>query len=480
MNDLNHKPRGIKSIYIKVVNYLLAFFVSYGVFQSNSISLKLKNYYIIGLLFLGLCGILAFHVFSKDNRLYLLPSKKRNTIWNYIKPIDYLVLLFLIINSIWILFIPALNGFSIGDAVSEAGMLITFVLYFPLAILIRLKEIDFKFILKVFKTSTFILAFFYCVIWLSGAIKPGNIDTVFSFFKKIPFLIVGEYIKGWGIIRFTISNTVLLGSGLLLFFLEKKPLSICSALQIVIYVVAILGTFLKSLWFGILTGIAIIIIYSICLIFSKKEIAKKQIKNILIKSAYITLIVLILDVTLFQGAVTNRFLNSFLNTGGINQNCEEIYFPENCPENSFDAEEDRKGAIISNNIKIEQTKKLVKHWLESPLAGFGYGSYIPNYFRSETQLFVYEMTFFSLLMKLGIIGILAWLSLFVGALVLVVKSNISNLFYIIMWTAIAITFVITIQTNPLLFTANSINLIIFLILFGVYSSSIEQTSEDIK
>ena len=160
MNDLNHKPRGIKSIYIKVVNYLLAFFVSYGVFQSNSISLKLKNYYIIGLLFLGPCGILAFHVFSKDNRLYLLPSKKRNTIWNYIKPIDYLVLLFLIINSIWILFIPALNGFSIGDAVSEAGMLITFVLYFPLAILIRLKEIDFKFILKVFKTSTFILAFF--------------------------------------------------------------------------------------------------------------------------------------------------------------------------------------------------------------------------------------------------------------------------------------------------------------------------------
>ena len=83
-------------------------------------------------------------------------------------------------------------------------------------------------------------------------------------------------------------------------------------------------------------------------------------------------------------------------------------------------------------------------------------------------------------MKLGIIGILAWLSLFVGALVLVVKSDISNLFYIIMWTAISITFVITIQTNPLLFTANSINLIIFLILFGVYSSSIEQTSEDIK
>ena len=68
------------------------------------------------------------------------------------------------------------------------------------------------------------------------------------------------------------------------------------------------------------------------------------------------------------------------------------------------------------------------------------------------------------MIKLGIIGILAWLSLFVGALVLVVKSDISNLFYIIMWTAISITFVITIQTNPLLFTANSINLIIFLIL----------------
>lgn len=475
---MNSKLEKFKIIYIKVVNCILAFFIVYGVFQSTTLSLKIKNYYIIGILFLGLCGILVFRIFSKDNKLFLLPSRKKESIWNYIKPIDYVVLLFLAINSIWILFIPSLNGYSVLEAISEAGMLVAFMLYFPLAILIRLKEINFKFILKVFRISTFALAVLYCVIWSSEAIRSGNIDVIFSFFRKIPVFTVGEYVKGWGIIRFTMSNAVLLGIGLLLLFSEKKPLSICSAVQIVIYVMAICGTFLKSLWFGVIAGIIILMIYAGCLFFSKKKNYKKQIKNVLVKFAAVLLVVLILDATVFENAISNRFVNSFLNTGGINPGFDDTI--DDDLQNSFDAEGDRNGAIVSNNIKIEQTQKLIEHWLESPIIGFGYGSYIPDYRRSEIQPFAYEMTAFSLLMKIGIIGVLSWLMLFVSALILVIKSNKHNLLNIFMWLAVTMTFLISIQTNPLLFTANSINLIIFLVLFGVYSSSKKQIAEDIQ
>jgi uncharacterized membrane protein YhaH (DUF805 family) len=179
-----------------------------------------------------------------------------------------------------------------------------------------------------------------------------------------------------------------------------------------------------------------------------------------------------------------------LNTGGINSadmetddNTSDVnsdnsfnaqQSPDNVQENhqnSFNAEQDKNGAVVSNNLKIEQTKKLVDRWLQSPIIGFGYGSYIPGYYRSQTQLFLYEMTAFALLMKLGIVGILSWLLLFVSATILVVKSNKNALFNIFLWFAVSIAFLITIQTNPLLFSANSINLIIFLILFGVDSSS---------
>lgn len=468
-----------KNLWQKFTFVLIAIFVSYGVIQSTTASLTFKNYWIIAAVFLCCCMEILLCMII--NKIYTLPKKGRDSIWKYVKPIDFIVLAFLAINSIWILIIPKMHGFLVSDAISEAGMLITFVVYFPMAILIRLKELDFNKIIKVFYWSTFVLAVIHCIFWSCEALKRGSVETIFNFIGRIPFVRTGEYIVGWGIVRFTISNSILLASGLLLHFREKNPLNVWSIIRIVVFVYAILGTYLKSLWFGVIAGIGVVALYALYLLISKKRKEnKKLILNILTVGVSILLATVILSMTAFQGSTLNRFVNSFINTGGVT-NFENNIDPEDA-QSAFDKEQDKIGAIYSNNIKIEQMHRLYDQWKQSPIIGYGYGSSVPGYYRSETQLFLYEMTIFALLMKIGVVGIVSWALLAVGALVIVIKNNKKKLLNIVLWMAIAGAFLVAIQTNPLLFSANAINLIIFLVLFGVYSSvnNKAETAEELK
>ena len=123
---------------------------------------------------------------------------------------------------------------------------------------------------------------------------------------------------------------------------------------------------------------------------------------------------------------------------------------------------DREGSVISNDIKIKQSKALIKKWFESPIIGFGYGSYIKNFIRSADNPFSYEMTFFALLMKTGVVGILVWLFVIVALIVTKFKNSKNNREDFFAWLFLSVSFGILVQTNPLLFNSVGMSLLLLI------------------
>lgn len=457
---------------------VLTFFIINSVLQSTAFSLKLSNDIIIIIVFAISC-LQIFFVLQKK-KIKIFTKNKEIGFIQYIKPIDIVVFVFLAINTIWIIVVPPANGFSISEAIREAGMLVLFILYFPLAVLIRIKEIDITWYRRVFYFSVLVLAIWHIIMWVLEKENPGFFRNYLDFMQSIPIFRTGEIIVGWGIVRISVSNSILLGIGLIMTFSSVKKLKVYHIFYVIIFLTAILCTFLRSIWLGLILGCFLLFLNGVWDYITKKQ---NYIKGILILFSVMLITVVALDSTLFENSIMGRTLNTFSRTvetqseassempqSEVSSNMSQLdksEKKENKNESAvFDEKKNEQGARISNDIKIEQIKKLLAAWKESPLVGRGYGSYIPNYLRSNTDPYAYEMTAFSLLLKVGIVGVLVW-GLLLSFSVLMALKKIKSSITRITWIASIVCFLVAIQTNPLLFSANALSFIIYAILFVV-------------
>lgn len=69
-----------------------------------------------------------------------------------------------------------------------------------------------------------------------------------------------------------------------------------------------------------------------------------------------------------------------------------------------------KSKDISISIKLDQFKILFSEFLSSPFFGKGFGYVIPNYIRSISAPYSYELDLINLLVKTGIFGFIIWFS----------------------------------------------------------------------
>lgn len=82
---------------------------------------------------------------------------------------------------------------------------------------------------------------------------------------------------------------------------------------------------------------------------------------------------------------------------------------DNNSNNNYNKEQDAEGTVVSNELRVEQITKLTNRWKEKPIFGFGYGGFVEGYTRTTIPNdYQFEVTSFALLMKTGIIGIIAW------------------------------------------------------------------------
>lgn len=456
----------IKKITGIVSQITIIVYLAYNLFQHSALALYIFNEELrtITMVLSFLCACIHLVICMLYYGIRPFPSSKKLHIFFYVRPVDYIFLGFLACNLIWIFIVPHIYGNNPGQAFTDAGRLAMLLVYFPIAVLIRMKVYNLKFIYKTMFFASLAVSLWHIFMWIGESITPNFAVSIHTFLENATngAFQRGEWIKGYGIIRVVTTNSVTLCIGFFMLFNYEFKNRLFKYLYVFVFTFAILCTFLKSLWFGIFAGVFIIIL--LVIYEYTKDLKNHNAIKILLASLCATIL---LNFTVFQGAVFNRLLYTFISSEPITSSDVE-----SDPENTWDPYLDQYGAYISNNIKIKQAQKLLEKWREHPIVGHGYGSYIEDYLRSENAVFSYEMTFFALLMKIGLAGALVWVVFALSMVVAAYSKYKENLRHFAMWLAIAVSFFITIQTNPLLFSPNGMIFILFLLLDTVQEKNI--------
>lgn len=364
--------------------------------------------------------------------------------------------------------VPLINGNSLSLAKNEVfSFLLMLILFFPLSFLTKEKQINFKFFKKYIYYLVFFLSLIHIVLFVGQDINSYFIYNYFFFLNTIlgrtsifPTIMLGH--AGVPRVFFTTSIFLLLG----MYFSLKKlgKYKLFDHIYLAVNVLAIVSTMTKSLWCGILIGLIIYLIVSFHNF--KIEEKNKKIKSFFLFLAEISAFVVISNYTIFNDRVFHHFSNSFVYESNSNYSEDkDDEFKEKIKEkfkNNAAAYYDREGSLISNNIKIKQIQLLLRKWAEKPLMGYGYGSYLESFVRSDEAPFSYEMVFFSLLMKVGIVGILFWI-FFIFSLIYIKykyrKKEESDYFC---WLFLVSSFFVTVQTNPLIFNSVGMAFLLFI------------------
>ena len=404
----------------------------------------------------------------------LLPWKKGTvSIFSLLKPIDYIVLLFIVGNALWATVVPLIQRGEMQYALKDFSTILVMTLYFPLVFLIRTGRLNLDHLEKLTYILCIILAIWHCVMYIGDTIHPGFYASYYDFIDMISSgtAVRSDVIYGFGITRViqTTSLFLLLGAFIAIrYCLRGKHMHFMS---VVLFVFAICVTYTKSIWFGFIFGS---VVYLVPVLFSKQN--KKLRKCALLVGISILLTVTTLNYTVFDNTIFTRVLNIGSTQVTIESLEDELdkLIDTTEGEEEFSEEEieklqneilDAKGTQLSNSIRAKQNSALIKKWKQKAWFGFGYGSYTEECIRNEQYPYMYETTLLALMMKLGIVGALVWVVFIVSAVVSSAgffwKRNRSDLFW---WLGLAISYGLAVQTNPFLFTFTGFSILLYLML----------------
>jgi hypothetical protein len=406
------------------------------------------------LTFISLYGYILFYLIKNKIKIF---STKEGSFLGSFNCMDIFAVVFEISMLMSMTVIPYIKGTNLHYAYSEVfDSAAIFSLYFAVSYLIKEKQIDMRKLMSYLKLLIFIFAVEHLIFYFGQEMSEGFIEGFFEFFENLVrgHGIVQKVVLGHGgYTRVVFNTSIYLLVGISIFFYNFRGNKWYDYLFFCVEILAIITTVMKSIWLG--AGIALIIVIVFGFFYAINKECKVAIKFVLTGIAAVLLVVGT-DSMIFNGIVKVRMSNAFIteNITGDDKNILE----------RIDAE----GAAESNAIKIEQIGELLEKWKGSPIVGYGYGSYVENYLRSEEAPFSYEMQFFSLLMKIGVIGLVIWLAFFALQFIVMIKIQEKDMIHIIGWLFLLISMVISVQTNPLLISFTGMSVLLFLSLLSVY------------
>jgi hypothetical protein len=107
--------------------------------------------------------------------------------------------------------------------------------------------------------------------------------------------------------------------------------------------------------------------------------------------------------------------------------------------------------LASDDLRFKQAPLLLESFLEEPILGRGSGYYINGFLRSNSQPYLYELYFLTLLMKTGILGSFLYFCALMAILITPFASKFSYLLSVKILYAIAfITTILQGSSNPFL------------------------------
>lgn len=397
-------------------------------------------------------------------------SRKRDAVLGSLRLYDWALLVFLGSTALSILLIPRLSGAGTALALEEGvSFLILPVLYFPLSFMLRRREFSFAWLEQFLRFALLLFALFQIVLYVGQSINEGFITGVYDLFRRFfgaravfPFIVMGH----GGYPRIMSIASVYLLVGIYLVLRRLPRFTVLDGLCLAVHITALLATMTKSLWYGALLGIAVFsfgYLVRLC--------RKRQVKDLLRYAGILAgcfALIFALNLTIFDHMVSVRFRNSFTISSSGDTSSEPTV-----SEDDDLAKIDRDGAAYSNDIKIEQTKKLLKKWSNRPILGYGYGAYVEGYLRSDETPYSYEMQLPALLMKTGVVGV-GLLGFVIVAMILAVwraKKKGVDIGSVCAYFFLLVSFGFTVQTNPLLLSYSGMAVVLFLLLL---TADIEQ------
>lgn len=407
-------------------------------------------------------------------------SKNKKNYFKELTKLDYCILLFLFSLMIWMTIVPLLSGGDLALAKREAfDAICMLVLYFPTTFLIKNEVYSFTKTENIIYYSVFIESVINISLYIGESFQQGFITKFFGWITTIsPSAVIPPIILGHGNTpRVLFTTSILLFVGIFICIKKiYKQNKLFDYVILIVHVLATIATMTKSFWYGFILSFLIICIIRI-FIDKTTFYTKKMLK--LVSLVFIT--ILVSNFTIFDNSFFIRMNYSFTNNYSLDsqeiQDVKDDIENEDIDSNDYSNLEsqssvkstetsndnrkdlEQEGAMISNDIKIEQTSYLIKKWKQHPVFGFGFGSYCEDYLRSQESIFSYEMTFPALLMKQGVVGILFWILCIVMSVYTCFKKNSVN--YSSLWLFSFMTFGIAVQTNPFIFSFTGFFVLIY-------------------
>ena len=412
-----------------------------------------------------------FMFFKNKNKIDDLKRKQKSSFF-YPKlcMLDFSFLALIVSIVFFSVIVPVISHSSLLLAKAEVfSSLLMLTLSFPIFYLIKVDEINLKKLKKYIYFLVFILSVLHVFLYIGQELSGYFIYNYFFFLNTIlgktsvfPVIMLGHM----GVPRVFFTTSIFLPLGIYFSLKNLSNFRLFDHIYLTINVLAITSTMTKSLWLGTVLGILAYLIFNMTKL--KKENRKNGLKKIIILIIEVFTVALIANFSVFNNRVFHHFNNSFVYETGDKEKYDSKIseeFKNKIKEkfkNNVEAYHDREGSVISNNIKIKQSQLLLRKWLKRPLLGYGYGSYLENFIRSEEAPFSYEMVFFSLLMKTGIVGILFWIFLLFSLIHIKYKYGKKDISDFSSWLFLVVSFGILVQTNPLLFNSVGIAFLLFI------------------
>lgn len=422
--------------------------------------------------------------------------------WDLIKPIDWFVLGFIVWNLFWAVVVPRITPGNPADGLNEFDPLLVLSLHFPCAFLLRTGQLKLRSVIKWFIPLAALLALWHSIMYLGETADPGFYMGYYDFIDKISFgtAVRTEVILGVGITRVIQTTSVLMIPGMLLllqYATEKKR--IWPYLLLVPMLFGVLVTYTKSIWFGILAGLAVAVLgFVIC---AKDSGAKKRAGAFLL---VMTALFFLFNNGILHNTIITRTLNITTSAhiekidsqiADLQAQLDKLQAEATKPTDptapsepveTLDVDklteqlellehqrEDAANTALSQALREAQDAALLGKWQDSKWLGFGYGAYVEDCIRNVQFPFMYESLIPALLLKIGLVGLLGW-GAFVAAMVyFAYKAMWKKPLRFWCWIGIGLAYAMAVQTNPFLFTFPGLSIMVYLSLSIVAEESYE-------
>lgn len=407
--------------------------------------------------FIALYGYTLYYLIANRIKIF---SIKKGSFFGSFNWIDIFAVIFELSMLLSMTIIPYVKGTNLHYAYSEVfDSAAVFSLYFAISYLIKEKQIDMNKLMLYLKILIFFFAVGHLVLYFGQEANDHFIENFFSAFEELVGGngIVQKVVLGHGgYTRVMFNTSIYFLVGFFIFFYQFSRNRWYDYIFLAVEVLAILSTMTKSLWFGA-AGAAVFV--EIAIFIYGIKIDKRLSVKIVSTAVFMIVLIISSDKFIFDGCVSIRMTNAFVTENDNEGNSDDGM-----------AQLDKEGAAMSNNIKLVQISKLLDKWKGSPIIGYGYGSYVEGYLRSEEAPFSYEMQFFALLMKIGILGMAVWVIFFIVQFIYILRNSKKHYEHIISWLFLLISIVICVQTNPLLISFTGLSVILFLSLMTIHIS----------